>query len=152
MPSKSPTQKRLMAAAAHNPAFAKKVGVPQKVAMEFFNADQAGGKRKAKTMTKGMKGMDGSKGMSPRKAMGSGLHEADTGTGGFGVKSFAEAQGHAGTHPDETSGTGRAGHMADSERAIGGSVHHTKGHHPAQAAPNHGPHHPGGYQDHHSKR
>ncbi len=39
MPSKSPAQARLMAAAAHNPAFAKKVGVPQKVAREFNHAD-----------------------------------------------------------------------------------------------------------------
>ena len=35
MPSKSKAQKHLMQAAAHNPAFAKKVGVPQKVAKEF---------------------------------------------------------------------------------------------------------------------
>ena len=35
MPAKSPAQKRLMDAAAHNPAFAKKVGVPVKVAKEF---------------------------------------------------------------------------------------------------------------------
>lgn len=41
MPSKSPKQKRLMNAAAHNPAFAKKVGVPQKVAREFVKADKA---------------------------------------------------------------------------------------------------------------
>ena len=40
MPSKSPAQKRLMAAAAHDPAFAKKVGVPQSVAREFNAADQ----------------------------------------------------------------------------------------------------------------
>lgn len=40
MPSKSEKQKHLMAAAAHNPEFAKKVGVPQKVAKEFFRADQ----------------------------------------------------------------------------------------------------------------
>lgn len=39
MPSKSPAQARLMAAAAHNPAFARKVGVPQKVAREFNRAD-----------------------------------------------------------------------------------------------------------------
>jgi hypothetical protein len=30
-----------MNAAAHNPAFAKKVGVPQKVAREFVKADKA---------------------------------------------------------------------------------------------------------------
>lgn len=39
MPSKSPAQKRLMAAAAHNPKFAKKAGVPQRVAKEFNRAD-----------------------------------------------------------------------------------------------------------------
>lgn len=40
MPSKSPAQARMMAAAAHNPAFAKKVGVPQKVAKDFNQADK----------------------------------------------------------------------------------------------------------------
>ena len=39
MPSKSPAQARLMAAAAHNPAFAKKVGVPVSVGKEFNKAD-----------------------------------------------------------------------------------------------------------------
>lgn len=48
MPSKSLAQKRLMAAAAHNPAFAKKVGVPQKVAKEFNRADAAKAKAKKK--------------------------------------------------------------------------------------------------------
>ena len=40
MPSKSKAQRNLMAAAAHNPAFAKKVGVPVKVAKEFNQADK----------------------------------------------------------------------------------------------------------------
>ena len=40
MPSKSAKQARLMAAAAHDPAFAKKVGVPGKVAKEFNKADK----------------------------------------------------------------------------------------------------------------
>lgn len=35
MPSKSPAQKKLMQAAAHSKKFAKKVGVPQKVAKEY---------------------------------------------------------------------------------------------------------------------
>jgi len=39
MPSKSKKQARLMAAAAHNPRFAKKVGVPVNVAKEFNDAD-----------------------------------------------------------------------------------------------------------------
>ena len=39
MPSKSPSQHRLMEAVAHSPAFAKKVGIPQKVGKEFAKAD-----------------------------------------------------------------------------------------------------------------
>lgn len=40
MPSKSPAQARMMAGAAHDPAFAKKVGVPQSVARDFNQADK----------------------------------------------------------------------------------------------------------------
>jgi hypothetical protein len=40
MPSKSKKQARTMAAAAHNPAFAKKVGIPSKVAKDFNQADK----------------------------------------------------------------------------------------------------------------
>lgn len=40
MPSKSKAQQNLMRAAAHNPEFAKKTGVSQKVAREFVKADQ----------------------------------------------------------------------------------------------------------------
>jgi hypothetical protein len=40
MPSKSPSQHKLMEAVAHNPAFAKKVGIPQKVGKEFSKADE----------------------------------------------------------------------------------------------------------------
>jgi hypothetical protein len=39
MPSKTPKQARTMAAAAHNPKFAAKVGIPVKVAQEFNRAD-----------------------------------------------------------------------------------------------------------------
>lgn len=55
MPSKSEAQRKLMSAAAHNPKFARKVGIPQKVAREFHNADRGkygamtkSGKRKSK--------------------------------------------------------------------------------------------------------
>jgi hypothetical protein len=40
MPSKSKAQRNFMAAAAHNPAFAKKAGVPVSVAKEFNQADK----------------------------------------------------------------------------------------------------------------
>jgi hypothetical protein len=43
MPSKTPAQARLMAAAAHDPKFAKRVGVPRKVAREFNAADKGKG-------------------------------------------------------------------------------------------------------------
>lgn len=39
MPSKSAKQHRFMAAVAHNPAFAKQVGVPASVGKEFVKAD-----------------------------------------------------------------------------------------------------------------
>ena len=48
MPSHSPAQARMMAAAAHDPKFAKKVGVPVKVAKEFNQADK--GKKLAEAM------------------------------------------------------------------------------------------------------
>ena len=40
MPSKSKAQRNFMAAAAHNPAFAKKAGIPESVAKEFNSADK----------------------------------------------------------------------------------------------------------------
>ena len=40
MPSKSPAQHKLMDAVAHNPAFAKKVGISQKVGKEFAKSDE----------------------------------------------------------------------------------------------------------------
>ena len=40
MPATSAKQKRLMDAAAHNPAFAKKVGIPSKVAKEYSQASK----------------------------------------------------------------------------------------------------------------
>lgn len=43
MPSTSPKQARTMAAAAHNPDFAKKVNIPQSVAKDFNRADKRAG-------------------------------------------------------------------------------------------------------------
>lgn len=48
MPSKSPKQHRTMEAAAHNPKFAKKVGIPQKVAKDFVAADKKKGSKGGK--------------------------------------------------------------------------------------------------------
>lgn len=45
MPSKSAKQRKFMAAAANNPKFARKAGIPTKVAKEFHRADKAKKKR-----------------------------------------------------------------------------------------------------------
>ena len=42
MPAKSSSQQRLMNAVAHNPAFAKKVGISQKVGREFVGMAKGG--------------------------------------------------------------------------------------------------------------
>lgn len=46
MPSTSAKQARTMAAAAHDPKFAAKVGIPQKVAKDFNKADTGTGRIK----------------------------------------------------------------------------------------------------------
>jgi len=46
MPSKTKKQAKFMNIAAHNPAFAKKAGISQKVAKEFNAADAAKSKKK----------------------------------------------------------------------------------------------------------
>jgi|HubBroStandDraft_3_1064219.scaffolds.fasta_scaffold129045_2 hypothetical protein len=98
---------------------------------------KAGVKRKDPPMKKSHgDGMGGERGMSPRKAMASGMAHGE----GFGVESFHEMNGGAGEHPDHKAGTGEKRHMEDHERATPPGIHHTKGHHPAQAAPRHGPH------------
>lgn len=85
------------------------------------------------------KGMDGSKGVSPRKGIASGEISMDRGEE-FGVKHFSEHrhEGHAKGHPDKAM---EHGAMADGERGIGHGIHHSADHHPAQAAPTHGPMH-----------
>jgi len=55
MPSHSPAQARMMAAAAHDPKFAKKVGVPVSVAKDYNQAD------KGKRLAEAMKAMDSKK-------------------------------------------------------------------------------------------
>lgn len=84
---------------------------------------------------KNERGMAGEMGMSPRKAMASNK----IGGGSFGAESYEAAHGGAGMHPDHSAGTGERGAMGDGERATPPGIHHTKGHHPAQAAPRHGP-------------
>jgi len=55
MPAVSKKQKQLMDAAAHNPAFAKKVGIPQSVAMDFSKASKGKKFREGGDMKHGYK-------------------------------------------------------------------------------------------------
>jgi hypothetical protein len=61
MPSKSTAQARMMAAAAHDPKFAKKVGVPSSVAKEYNRAD-TGTKMLSRAMKSGKLGTNKLKG------------------------------------------------------------------------------------------
>lgn len=72
MPSKSAAQAKLMRAVAHNPAFAKKVGVPQSVGQEFMKADKRKGKVK-------------------KFELGGPTSYAESGSGGGSKVSFKEA-------------------------------------------------------------
>jgi hypothetical protein len=54
MPSKTQKQARTMAAAAHDPEFAAKVGIPTKTAKKFNRADK-GTKKLSKAMKKSSK-------------------------------------------------------------------------------------------------
>lgn len=71
MPSKSFRQARMMAGAAHDPVFAKKVGVPAKVAKEFNKADKTSGFLGSAMRAKGSGVMKKAKGgeVSPKKFM-----------------------------------------------------------------------------------
>ena len=81
MPTTSKKQHKFMAAVAHSPSFAKKVGVPQSVGKDFSNADKGrkfskGGDTMAK-MNAGMMAMmakkkAGAKAEMPMKKMSSG--------------------------------------------------------------------------------
>lgn len=77
MPSVSKKQHNFMAAVANNPAFAKKVGVPQSVGKEFSNADKnrkfsKGGDTMASKMNPGMMAMMAKKKSAPAKKMADG--------------------------------------------------------------------------------
>lgn len=52
MPSSTPKQARTMAGAAHDPGFAKSVGIPQSVAKDFNQADAGTGILKQKSQAK----------------------------------------------------------------------------------------------------
>lgn len=89
MPSSSAKQHRFMEAVAHNPAFAKKVGVPQSVGKEFSTADKGktfkrGGEMATKKMDPKMMAM-----MAAKKRAGMGAAPAG---GMMGMKKGGSAK------------------------------------------------------------
>ena len=84
MPSTSKKQHNFMAAVANNPAFAKKVGVPQSVGKEFNNAD------KGKTFKRGgdmpIKAKDKSLDEMKKDAISSSVAERGYKKGGMPMK------------------------------------------------------------------
>ena len=67
MPSTSKKQHNFMAAVAHNPSFAKKVGVPQSVGKDFSNADKGKSFKRGGDMAKANPFMEM---IAKKKAMG----------------------------------------------------------------------------------
>jgi hypothetical protein len=76
MPSSSKKQHRFMEAIAHNPGFAKKVGIPQSVGKDFSNADKgksfSKGGDMATKMNPGFMAMMAKKKGAPAKKMAGG--------------------------------------------------------------------------------
>ena len=93
MPAVSEKQKHLMDAAAHNPAFAKKVGIPAKVAKEFSSASKGqkfskGGDTMASKMNPAFAAM-----IAKKKAGAAGKKMASGGLTGMGkVKTAAPSK------------------------------------------------------------
>ena len=88
MPSKSKAQHNLMAAVANNPAFAKKVGIPQSVGKDYTEADK-GRKFKGGGMAKSDMKEDTKMDVAQDKAMikkAFKQHDAQEHNGGKGTK------------------------------------------------------------------
>ena len=68
MPSKSFRQARMMAGAAHDPVFAKKVGIPMKVAKDFNRADDKSGFLSSAMRAKGPAYQEGGKVSNSQKS------------------------------------------------------------------------------------
>jgi hypothetical protein len=113
MPSKSKAQRNLMAAAAHNPAFAKKVGVPMSVANEFNKADK-GKKFKGGGMAKSDMKEDTKMDKAQDKAMikkAFAQHDAQEHKGGKGTK-LALKKGGMAKKMSKSCGYSKGGQLA----------------------------------------
>jgi hypothetical protein len=86
VPSVSKKQERFMQAVAHNPAFAKKAGVPQSVGKEFTKS--GGGMAESKKMVKKEVSFMKSKG-APKSMIKHEMSEAGMKKGGMAMKKMA---------------------------------------------------------------
>ena len=107
MPSKSKAQRNLMAAAAHNPAFAKKVGIPTSVAQEFNKADKGKKFKEGGMMDKKDLAQDK---MLIKKAIKQ--HDAQEHKGGKGTKLSLKKGGVAKTVTKEMASGGKVSQLA----------------------------------------
>jgi hypothetical protein len=112
MPSTSKKQHNFMAAIAHNPAFAKKVGIPQSVGKDFNNADKGkkfGGGGMAKSDMKEDMKMDKMQDKAMiKKAFKQ--HDAQEHKGGTGTK-LALKKGGMACAPKKMAGGGKASQL-----------------------------------------
>jgi len=106
MPSTSKKQHNFMAAIAHNPAFAKKVGIPQSVGQEFNKADKGKKFKKGGMMKSDMKedmAMDKKQDVAMiKKAFKE--HDAQEHKGGKGTKLTLKKGGSVKGHGCESKG------------------------------------------------
>ncbi len=89
MPSTSKKQHNFMEAVAHNPSFAKKVGVPQSVGKDFSNADKGKTFKRGGDMAKAnpfMEMIAKKKAMGTKKMASGGITSAKMGAVKTGAK------------------------------------------------------------------
>ena len=137
MPSTSAKQHRFMEAVAHNPAFAKKAGVPQNVGQDFSKADKGktfkqGGNTMASKMNPGMMAMmakkkDGMHKMPDGKMMkDSAMKKGGKAYAvGGGVK--ASPMGTVRTNPGNMNGVAERGKTRGTQVKMAGSTGMKKG-------------------------
>ena len=133
MPSKSKSQRNLMAAAAHNPAFAKKVGVPMSVAKEYNQADK-GKKFKGGGMAKGCATKSDAKMIAKKEVKGheSSMHKMKKGgmayaKGGITEKGTGEKYKSKAAMMKHEKKESKAEEMKEHKMKRGGSCSYAKG-------------------------
>ena len=126
MPSKSKAQRNLMAAAAHNPAFAKKVGVPVSVAKEYNQADK-GKKFKEGGMAKGCATKSDAKMIAKKEVKGheSSMHKMKK--GGVVEKGTGEKYKSKAAMMKHEKKETKAEEMKEHKMKAGGSCGYSKG-------------------------